>query len=94
MSSIPTAAQQAQGAPVANAGIALTGADITTSDVTDYARAFRGVYVGNGGDVKIRDAGGNDLTFKNVPAGYILPIVVVRVWTTGTTSTTGLIGLY
>jgi hypothetical protein len=45
------------------------------------------LYVGSFGDVKVRTIGGDDVTFKNVQAGTFLPVQVIRVFSTGTTST-------
>ena len=45
------------------------------------------LYVGVGGDVKVRTAGGNDMTFVGVPTGTFMPVQVVRVFTTGTSAT-------
>lgn len=66
--------------------IAITPAD------NDLAAAVRALYVGGSGNVKVTDALGNATTFSNVPAGVILPVTVVRVWSTGTTAS-AIIGL-
>lgn len=67
---------------------------VTPSDSTDFTEAFapRGeasLFIGTGGDVKVIMAGDNSdasVTFKNVPSGTFLPIVVKRVYSTGTTA--------
>ena len=41
------------------------------------------LYVGVAGDVKVKTAGNNEVTFKNVPVGF-LPVQVKRVFATGT----------
>ena len=59
--------------------------EITAAD-SDLTRFYRALYVGTGGNVKITDDDNNNVTYKNVPAGTILPIVFDRVWATGTTA--------
>ena len=59
---------------------------ITPSDTGSLAGPPRALYVGVGGDVRVRTRAGTDLTFFNVPAGSILPIEVTRIWNTGTTA--------
>ena len=41
------------------------------------------LYVGVAGDVKVKTAGNNEVTFKNVPVVF-LPVQVKRVFATGT----------
>jgi hypothetical protein len=72
-----------RGAP-AQDGIDLYAAKSDTVDLTTYALAF---YVGTTGDVKIMTPVGTTLTFKNVPAGTIMPWGVRRLFSTGTTVT-------
>lgn len=57
-----------------------------------YKHCF--VYVGVTGDVKVTTVQGKDVTFTAVPAGFILPVVVKRVFNTGTTATNmlGIVG--
>lgn len=45
------------------------------------------LYVGTSGNLKVRTAGGDDVTFNNIQNGSFLPINVVRVFATGTTAT-------
>lgn len=45
------------------------------------------IYVGVAGAVKITTAQGSDVTFTGVPAGSVIPVQAVRVWSTGTTAT-------
>lgn len=42
------------------------------------------LYVGTGGDLSVRTAGGDDVIFYNVVSGTFLPVNVVRVFSTGT----------
>lgn len=44
------------------------------------------LYVGTGGDIKVKSAGGDDVTFTNIPNGTFMPMQVVRVFSTGTTA--------
>lgn len=52
------------------------------------------VYTASGGTIKVTTAEGTDVTFTGVGAGSILPVRVIRVWTTGTTTTTGLVAIF
>lgn len=63
-------------------------ANITVHDSTDFARPFHGLYVGSAGDVKLKTLGGTSIVFPGVPAGAILDVVGVRVFSTGTTVST------
>ena len=66
--------------------IAITPAD------TDLVQPVRAIYVGGSGNLKISDTGGGAVTFSNVPAGVILPVMARRIWSTGTTAS-NIIGL-
>ncbi len=44
------------------------------------------LYVGTGGPLKVRTAGGDDVTFENVQDGTFIPVQVVRVFATGTSA--------
>lgn len=59
---------------------------IVPADSGTLAGPPRALYVGVGGDVRVRTRAGTDVTFFNVPAGSILPIEFIRVWNTGTTA--------
>jgi hypothetical protein len=69
------------------------GVAITPSDSTLYTPRLRSLYVGTTGDVAVTGADGEDVTFKNVPAGAILPIRCYKVKSTGTTAS-NIVGLY
>lgn len=71
---------------------AFDAATITPSDTGLLTGPPRALYVGVGGDVRVRTRAGTDVTFFNVPTGSILPIEFTRVWTTGTTASQ-LVGL-
>ncbi len=65
---------------------------ITPAD-TDLAAPVRAIYIGGSGNLKINDTGGGSVTFSNVPAGVILPVMASRIWATGTTCS-NIIGLF
>ena len=44
------------------------------------------IYVGVTGDVMVPTAQGDDAVFVGVPAGSVIPVQVIRVWSTGTTA--------
>lgn len=51
------------------------------------------LYTGTGGIIRVLTAGGDDVTFNAVPAGVVLPIQVVRVFSS-TTTATGIVALW
>ena len=66
---------------------------ITPSDSVDINTTTRSIYVGGTGNVKITARDGTTDTLYNVPAGFVIPGRVSRVWATGTTATL-MTGLY
>lgn len=72
--------------------LATTALAITRHDTTVQPK-FAAIYVGVGGDVKVKDAAGNTTTFKNVPSGSILPLANVELVYMTDTSATDLVGL-
>jgi hypothetical protein len=67
---------------------------ITKSDDTVFAVATRSLFVGGAGNVTVRFVDGDDsVTFTGVPAGFILPVCVDKVYSTGTTAT-NITGMY
>lgn len=66
--------------------IAITPAD------ADLVQPVRAIYVGGSGNLRISDTGGGAVTFSNVPAGVILPVMARRIWSTGTTAS-NIVGL-
>ncbi len=60
-------------------------AEVTLSDNFDLPTPAV-VYVGVSGAVKVTTAQGSTVTFAGVPAGFVLPLQVRRVWSTGTTA--------
>ncbi|OQC36723.1 MAG: hypothetical protein BWX64_02076 [Acidobacteria bacterium ADurb.Bin051] len=69
------------------------GFPVTKSDSAELAAVSRALYVGGAGDLRVRTAGGNDLLFKAVPAGTLLPIRADMVFSTNTTAT-DIVALY
>lgn len=61
-------------------------AAITKSDTANLATPSV-VYVGGTGNVKVTTAQGDTVTFVGVPAGFVIPVQVLRVWSTDTTAT-------
>lgn len=51
------------------------------------------LFIGTGGDIKVKTAGGDEVTFTNVADGTFFPVQVVKVFSTGTTGT-GIIALW
>jgi hypothetical protein len=51
------------------------------------------LYVGVGGNLKVRTAGGDDVNFLNVQNGAFIPVNVVRVFATDTNAT-GIVALW
>lgn len=61
--------------------------DLTPSDTTDLSPMPRAVRVATGGDVKITPAKGNvPVVISGVVDGEYLPVLVKRLWATGTTA--------
>lgn len=65
--------------------IAQDGVNVTPSDTVNLSQVGQ-LYIGTGGDVKIKTEKGTDLTFSNVADGTFLPIAVLRVFSTDTTA--------
>lgn len=64
-----------------------SAAAVTVSDSTVYDPPGRALYVGTGGNVAVRMAGGGQtLVFVNVQGGSVLPICVDQVRSTSTTA--------
>jgi hypothetical protein len=45
------------------------------------------LYSGNGGNIRVMTAGGDDVTFEGVPPGSFIPVQVIRVFETHTDPT-------
>jgi hypothetical protein len=63
------------------------GATTFTNSDTDYLLTPSVIYVGVAGSVKVTTAQGDDTTFVGLQAGQVIPVQVIRVWSTGTTAT-------
>ena len=62
--------------------------DISSTDYTvSDAGLFSSIYVGGAGDVTIKTAGGNNVTYKAVPAGTTIPQAGSKVIKATTTAT-------
>lgn len=78
---------------------AARAASVTKSDTVDIVAPTGGpndgcvLYVGTGGILRVLTAGGDDVTFKNVPNGTFIPVQVVRVFA-ATTNATDIIALW
>lgn len=60
----------------------------TPSDTADLTRGVcRAVWVGGAGNLAVVDVEGTSTTFVGVAAGTMLPIMAVRIKSTGTTAT-------
>lgn len=65
---------------ITNDAVAITPHD---TNALDYPGV---VYVGTGGNVKVKTIEGNDVTFNNCPDGYEIKCMVTMVYDTGTTA--------
>lgn len=61
-------------------------APIVPDDGADLPVLPRALYVGQGGTVAVRMAGGQDVSFEGVPGGTVLPVRARRVRASGTTA--------
>lgn len=68
------------------------GIAITPSDSNNLATICRALFIGVAGNVKLLTPASTSLEFLNLNAGAILPIQVLRVFSTSTTAT-NLIGI-
>ena len=60
-------------------------ASVTPSDLTTFNPSV--LFIGTTGAVKVTTAQGSDITFNSIPGGTVLPLQVIRVWSTGTVAT-------
>lgn len=56
-----------------------------TQDLPEVSIIYVGV-VGISGSVRVTTAQGSVVTFSGLPAGFVIPVQVRRVWATGTTA--------
>jgi hypothetical protein len=73
--------------------LASEAVDVTPADGSDLATVQAALYVGTGGNIKVDMSGSGTVTFNNVGDGVFLPILVDRVYSTGTTAS-NIIALY
>lgn len=67
---------------------AQTAFAITPSDQSELPEATRAIYVGGGGDILVQMIdGGDEVLFRNIIPGSLLPIRLKAVKATGTTAT-------
>lgn len=65
-----------------------TAISVSPNDGSDLTSApYYSLFIGVGGDVKVDLNGSGTVTLKNLASGQLLPIVVDRVYSTGTTAT-------
>ena len=65
---------------------------VTPSDTINLATPSV-VFVGGAGNVQVTTAQGDQVVFYNMPAGMVIPVQVLRVWSSLTTAT-NLIRIY
>ena len=73
---------------------------VTTSNTTNFSNPSNTaqpitavIYVGGAGNVQVQTAQNETVLFSGLNAGTVLPLQVVRVWTTNTTAT-NLVAIY
>lgn len=65
---------------------------VTKSNTVDIPNPGNGqvegcvLYIGTGGILRVLTAGGDDITFNNIPNGTFLPVQVIRVFASDTTA--------
>jgi len=68
-------------------------AAVTVSDTVNLPQPSI-IFAGGGGSVKITTAQGSDVTFTGLAPGSIIPVQAIRVWSTGTSPTSGLVAIF
>jgi hypothetical protein len=56
---------------------------VTPSDTNNF-REPSVIWIGTAGNVRVLTAQGSDVLFSAVPGGTVLPVQVIRVWSTNT----------
>lgn len=69
------------------------GSAVVTPHDTNTFRTARALFVGTGGNIKVKMPDGSTPTFTNVPSGYQLDVQCYMVYATGTTAS-NIIALY
>ena len=65
----------------------------TLSDTTNMPHPCVLFVGGTAGNIKVTTANGDEIVFGNVQTGTVLPVQVIRVWSTGTAAT-GIVAIY
>jgi hypothetical protein len=60
---------------------------VTPADGSNLTHAARALFVGGAGNIKVDTLGGDTVTFTGVVAGSILPVRILKVYSTDTTAT-------
>jgi hypothetical protein len=68
-------------------------AAIAPDDAAPLAHVTRAVYVGSGGDLRVRMLKGGVVTLASVPGGSLIPLRVSQIYATGSTAS-DLVGLW
>jgi hypothetical protein len=69
------------------------GAEVDPDDAAPLGHVTRALFVGGGGDVRVRLLGGAVVTLRGVAAGTLIPLRATHVLAAGT-SATGIVGLW
>lgn len=62
------------------------GESVTPSDSQSLARVSRAIYVGTGGDLRLRLVSGSEITLANAQPGALYPVRAAQILATGTTA--------
>ena len=73
--------------------LAAGAADITPADGTTLSQTTRAIYVGQGGNLRVRMVSGDVVTLTATVTGAVYPVRASEVFATGTTAA-ALIALY
>ena len=60
--------------------------NIIPDDAVDLEYVARAIYIGTGGNICVVTSSGDEVIFKNVPSGSILPVRASRIKATGTSA--------
>lgn len=69
-----------------------SAADVTPNDSTDLPKLAAVIFCRVSGDIRVTASGGGTVTLAGI-AGFALPVLVDRVFATGTTAT-GIVAVY
>lgn len=65
---------------------------ISPSDASGVEFVTRALYVGDGGDIRVKLLRGSVVTLRSVPSGSFMPLRITQVFATGTTASS-LVGM-